>query len=210
MSATFRTRAGPRGMRAWYHCATKRGYAGRHFIQSSARVQFGLDSERRNSTPKAGMSRHEFSNVTDHLRVLSVRVIRPASSGVQVSIPGEVSSASKAASRKRPRVYFVRGYQHRTPRDRSEELAQQPEALWVSARRARLANARCSNSTAGSMCFACWIHAPSVTPGGAISARPMRTTSVGGSTIRLRRRASPNARELRISTWANVSPIMRH
>ena len=105
------------------------------------------------------------------------------------------------------RLRAVRRLQHRTPADRPEELACEPEKFRLPAGGTRLARPRVRRRSAGWMHFARLTPGPSSTPGGRIAARRGRKMSDGGSTTRSGARRSRARHARPRSTGTRGFPI---
>ena len=141
-----------------------------------------------------------FAGADRHQRLPAVGIERPAPAGVEVPLPRANSCRISRASQSGARDHPLRRLEHRAPRDRSQELAQQPEELGLSAGGARVAHARVRRARASSTSSAAIDPRPDRTRGGRTAGRRGRRTSAGASTTRSPPPGSPRRRRPRRST----------
>ena len=135
---------------------------------------------------------------------------RAAPAGVEVPLPRGVPAASARSCASAGREIILCGdWNIAHQRDRSQELAQQPEELRLPAGGARVADARVRRARLRRRVPPRRSRDPTSTRGGRTAARRGRRTSAGASTTRSRRRASPRRRTPRRSTRTGAFPITR-
>ena len=129
-----------RPMHGHFHYAEKKGYSGVGLYSRVApkKVQIGFGSAEFDAE---GRYVRRFRRLLGDLGLQTLGLLGRGAPAGQVPLSRRIPAAPEETQALAPRIHHLRRLQHRAPRDRPEELEEQPEEFRLPARGTRLAHA---------------------------------------------------------------------